>query len=140
MTARILTRNALSAADPNLSARQEIEAHAFTRLAGARKQYWSHVTQHDCRLAAGTPETRFDIETRLRDEMREARHKFVAASDQFDQLIVIGLDAPGSADGRLAREQAIRLREAAFKQYDAALRRNAEFITGETSHKVRATE
>ncbi len=125
---------------PEFTARRRTKDEIFARLSAARKRYLFHVTEHGCRLAVNTPETRLDIETRLRNEMREARHKFVAADDRYDQLIAISLDAPGSADGTLAREQARRLREAAFNAYDAALRRYAEFITGEASHKERVKE
>jgi hypothetical protein len=130
--ARLLSQAAMRCDDPGLPSSQTIELEAMARLAAARKQYWSHVAEHGCRLPVSTSGTRLEMESRLRNEMKEARLKFVAASDQFDQLIGIGLDLPGTADGVLAREQATRLREAAFKCYDDALRRYAEFVIGES--------
>jgi hypothetical protein len=117
--------------DPEHPSSQTIELEAMALLAAARKQYWSHVAEHGCRLPVGTSGTRREMESRLRNEMKEARLKFVAASDQFDQLIGIGLDSTGTADVVLAREQAKRLRLAAFKRYDEALRGYAEFVIGE---------
>lgn len=114
----------------NLSDSPNLERDAFARLKTARIQYWSHVTEHGCRMPVGSSAARLEIERRLRTDMREARREFVAASDQFDQLIGVALDSHGSADGVLAREQAKRLREAAFQRYDAALRRYAEFVVG----------
>ena len=106
------------------------EREAFARLRTARRQYWSHVTEHGCRQPVEAPATRLEIERHLRIEMKEARREFVAASDQFDELIGIALDSRGTADGVLAREQAKRLRDAAFQRYDQALRQYAEFVVG----------
>ncbi len=127
--ARLSVVKALHRADRNLPALQQIKHQAFADLCAARKEYREHLATHGCR--GRRRESRSDIEHRLRHEMQAARHNFLAATEQFDLLLGIGLDAPGTADGLLARERAKRLREAAHKRYDEALRRYAEFVIGE---------
>ena len=119
------------ATDPEFPAAKAAKDEAFAQAYKARVRYRAHVLVHGCRVLIEASESRSRMEQRLRNEMKDARQRFLAASNGCDRLIGIALDSPGTADGNLALEQAKALRGAAFRSYDEALRRYADFITGE---------
>ncbi len=116
----------LSRRNPDYAEARTAREQAFSELARARGLYWKHVQMHGCRVpaAGGNRAT----ENALRQQMIEARAAFDKASETFQSLIQMGIDARETSDGALGIEQARRIHRAACEGYVKALRRFSEYM------------
>lgn len=116
----------MNPSDPEYGAVRIAREQAFADLARARGLYWKHVQMHGCRVP-GTGRNR-DTENRLRLQVIEARAVFDQASETFQSLVHMGIDARETADGALALSQARRIHGEACENYVRALRRFSQYV------------